>query len=70
MDDMSAREQAKAFGLKVKGTLGIIVEAYRNELLSIDEVRIIFETIMKRNDIWIAEALCQNILARLNKDTK
>lgn len=70
MDDMSAREQAKAFGLKVKGTLGIIVEAYRNELLSFDEVRIIFETIMKRNDIWIAEALCQNILARLNKDTK
>lgn len=70
MDDMIAREHAQAFGLKVKGTLGIIVSAYRNKLLSLDEVQIIIETIIKRNDIWIAAGLCRSILTRLNKESK
>lgn len=70
MDDMIAREHAQAFGFQVKGTLGIIVSAYRKEFLSLDEVQIIVETIMKRNDIWIATGLCRSILTRLNNESK
>jgi predicted nucleic acid-binding protein len=70
MDDMIAREHAKTFGFKVKGTLGVIVKAYREKLLSLNEVHIVFETIIKRNDIWIAKGLCQNILSRLKNETK
>lgn len=70
MDDMIAREHAQVFGFQVKGTLGVIVSAYRDKLLSIDEVQIILETIMRRNDIWIASGLCQSILTRLNNASK
>lgn len=70
MDDKIAREHAQSFGLKVKGTLGVIISAYRSKLLSLDEVQIVFETIMKRNDIWIATGLCRSILTRLNNESK
>jgi len=68
MDDMIAREHAQSFGFQVKGTLGIIVSAYQNKLLSLNEVQIVVETIMKRNDIWIATGLCRSILTRLNNE--
>lgn len=68
MDDMIARNQAQVLGLMVKGTLGVIVSAYRNKLLSLDEVQIVFETIIRRNDIWIATDLCRSILNRLNDE--
>ena len=60
-DDMLARSNAQALGFSVKGTLGVITKAYRKGILSIDEVRIIFDSIIERNDIWIAEGLCRNV---------
>jgi len=65
MDDMLARNRAKSFGFKVKGTLGVIVDAYRREFLSYEEVRIVFEAIGGRSDIWIADALCRRVLESL-----
>ncbi|MEA3416289.1 MAG: DUF3368 domain-containing protein [Thermodesulfobacteriota bacterium] len=61
LDDMLARSEAQALGLSVKGTLGVITKGYRMEILSIDEVRIIFDSIIERNDIWIAEGLCRRV---------
>lgn len=65
LDDLRARETARAYGLKVRGTLGILVQAYRQNLLSLDEVHLLIETIMIRSDIWIAESLCRQVLERL-----
>ncbi|EFK06147.1 toxin-antitoxin system, toxin component, PIN family [delta proteobacterium NaphS2] len=65
MDDMLARAEAKEVGLTVKGTLGVIVDAHRNACMSIDEVRIVFDNIVARNDIWIADELCRRVLKRL-----
>ncbi len=65
MDDKLAREQAKILGMTVKGTLGVIITAYRQDFLSLEEVHLIFDTIIKRNDIWIAEGLCRSVLERL-----
>ena len=61
LDDMLARSEAQALGFSVKGTLGVIVKGYSKEILSIDEVRIIFDSIIERNDIWIAEGLCRRV---------
>jgi predicted nucleic acid-binding protein len=69
MDDLVAREAARACGLKVRGTLGIIVQAYRNHLISIDEVRSLIETIMIRSDIWISKELCRQVLQRLQNES-
>ncbi len=70
MDDMLAREQAKILGMTVKGTLGVIITAYRQDFLSLEEVHLIFDTIIKRNDIWIAEGLCRSVLERLMNGNK
>ena len=61
LDDLLARSEAQALGFSVKGTLGVIAKGYRKEVLSLDEVRIIFDSIIERNDIWIAEGLCRRV---------
>jgi predicted nucleic acid-binding protein len=61
LDDQLAREQAQALGLCVKGTLGIIVEAFRQRLLTAEEVELIFQAILDRDDIWISDSLVHRV---------
>lgn len=65
LDDLKAREEAQARGLIVKGTLGVISQAYRGGLLSLHEVQTIIEAIIDNDDIWIGEGLCRRVLAKL-----
>ena len=67
LDDLKARAEARSRGLAVKGTLGIILQAHRAGLLPLEEVRTIVDAIIDRDDIWIAEGLCHQVLARLEK---
>jgi predicted nucleic acid-binding protein len=46
LDDRLAREYAADLGLTVKGTLGVLVDAYRREHLSLEEVRLTIGTII------------------------
>ncbi len=68
LDDLKAREEAQARGLTVKGTLGVIMQAYRAKLLRLDEVQTLVEAIIARDDIWIAEGLCRQVLAKLETE--
>jgi uncharacterized protein len=61
LDDQLAREQALAFGLHVKGSLGVIVDAYRRRLLSAEEVELVFQAVLGRDDIWISDALVHRV---------
>jgi hypothetical protein len=61
LDDMRARQEAKRLGLLVKGTLGVFVDATRQNLLKISELEVIFEALLKRDDIWIAEGLVRRV---------
>jgi predicted nucleic acid-binding protein len=61
LDDQLAREQAQGMGLRVKGTLGVIVEAGRREFLSREEMDIVFQAILDRDDIWISDALVRRV---------
>ena len=72
-DDEKVREEAKVRGLNVKGTLGVIIQAYRAGLLGWNEVQSIIGAIMRREDIWISEELCRRVLWKLkitDKETK
>lgn len=64
-DDLRVREEAQARGLPVKGTLGVLIQAYRKGLLNLFEVQAIVNTIIVRGDIWISEELCRKVLSRL-----
>ncbi len=63
LDDQLAREQAKQHGLRVKGTLGIIVQAHRHGLITAQEVELIYHAILDRDDIWISDILVQRVRA-------
>lgn len=63
LDDQLAREQAQELGLHVKGTLGVIVASYRRQLLTAEEVDLIFQAILDRDDIWISDALVRRVQA-------
>jgi len=51
----------KERGISVKGTLGVIVKAYKMGLINLNEVQTIFDDIANRDDIWIAEELCRRV---------
>ena len=67
LDDEVARSEARRLGLHLRGTLGIIVQAYRTSLLSFDHVELLIREIATRPDIWISGKLCQQVLALLRK---
>jgi predicted nucleic acid-binding protein len=69
-DDEKVREEGKARGLNIKGTLGVIVQAYHAGLLPLNEVESIIEAIMGREDIWISEELCRHVLKKLKTTDK
>ena len=58
---ISSHEHAQALGLHVKGTLGVIVEAQRHGLLTDEEVELVFQAIMEREDIWISDTLVRRV---------
>jgi predicted nucleic acid-binding protein len=65
LDDEVARSEARRLGLRVKGTLGVLVSAYRRELLSMGQVELLIAEIAARPDIWIGAKLCERVLASL-----
>ena len=65
LDDAVARAEAHRLSLAVRGTLGILAEAYRQQKLQRAQLELLFEEIAARPDIWISAALCRQVLAGL-----
>ncbi len=61
LDDMQARTEAKRLGLQVKGTLGVFVDTVRQNILNMSEIDVVFDAMLKRDDIWIAEGLIRHV---------
>lgn len=66
LDDEVARAEARRLKLRLCGTLGILVRAYRKDLLSLDQVELLIREIAARSDIWIAARLCEQVLGSLS----
>ena len=67
MDDEAARAEARRLSLRVRGTLGVIVSAYREGLLSFERVELLLHEIAARPDIWIGARSCEQVLTSLRK---
>lgn len=65
LDDQLAREVARRMHVAVKGTVGILAEAFRHGILSIDGLSEIFDDLAARDDIWIGMELMQQVLGQL-----
>lgn len=65
LDDEVARTEARRLQLQVRGTLGVLVHAYRAQLLTLAHVELLIQEIAARPDIWISAKLCEQVLASL-----
>ena len=68
LDEAKARQEARSRGPNVKGTVGVIVQAFRAGHLTFDRVEFYMREIMARDDIWIADELCIRVLNALSDE--
>jgi predicted nucleic acid-binding protein len=61
MDESVGREAARARGLAARGSLGVLIEAYRRGFIEADQLRLYFEEIAHRRDIWINAELVERL---------
>ena len=66
LDDEVARAEARRLQLQVRGTLGVLVQAYRAQLLTFTHVELLIQEIAARPDIWMSAKLCEHVLASLS----
>ncbi len=62
IDEERGRKAARQRGVTVRGTLGVLVQAYRSGLITADQLRFYFGQIEERTDIWISPAICRRLL--------
>jgi predicted nucleic acid-binding protein len=62
IDETIGRAVARSLGLKVRGSLAVLVDAYRRQLISKSALRSYFAEIAERQDIWINPALVKIVL--------
>jgi predicted nucleic acid-binding protein len=70
IDDLEGREEAKRLGLKIRGTVGIVMDAFEKGILSEREAKSLFERAHKRRDIWVREEIIQAAIESLGKRKK
>lgn len=68
MDEAEGREVARAQGLSVRGSLGVLIEAYRKGLLGAAQKRMSFAEIVRRQDIWVNPELAERLLHEVLED--
>lgn len=68
IDDEMARAESRRLGLEVKGTLGILVQARRRDLISFEELELLIQQIAARPDIWIGARLCEEVLKAMEQE--
>ncbi|PIN93389.1 DUF3368 domain-containing protein [Candidatus Pacearchaeota archaeon CG10_big_fil_rev_8_21_14_0_10_31_24] len=67
IDDASARAIAQSFGLKVKGTIFVILQAYKNKLISKQETKSLMASLV-REGFRISHELYVSVLEEIDKN--
>ena len=70
VDEEAAREAARERGVAVRGTLGLLAEAFRKRLIALEELEFLFAQIEQWEDVWISTELCRQVLAVIKKEHK
>ena len=67
LDDEVARSEARRLGLQLRGTLGILVQACHEKILTLVQTELLIHEISIRRDIWISSKLCEQMLSELRR---
>jgi len=68
IDNAHARRAAHQAGLLPKGTVGVLLAAFRQGHLSFREFELLIENIKGRPELWISESLCNQALAQARRE--
>ncbi|MCM1173054.1 MAG: DUF3368 domain-containing protein [Clostridium sp.] len=66
MDELKGRQVAKQMGLRIMGTVGILMTAFEEKLLSADEIKQCIN-VMKNNGRHISEQLYEQLMDKINE---
>ncbi len=64
VDNAHARDAARQAGVPLKGTIGLLLLALRQNYLSLPEFELIIQDIKAQPTLWISEKLCNQALAQ------
>jgi predicted nucleic acid-binding protein len=67
-DDAAARLAAASLGLRVRGTIGLLVRAIRRELKSTDEVLELLRAIPEKSSLHVSRSLLEEVIARVQRE--
>lgn len=67
LDDEVARTEARRLKLRLRGTVGVLVQVYRQGHLPFAQIDLLLEEIALRPDIWISAKLCHKVRDSLPK---
>jgi predicted nucleic acid-binding protein len=68
IDNEHARKAAREVGLPHKGTVGLLLEAWRQGYLSLQAFELLIQEIKHRADLWISAQLCDRALEQARQE--
>jgi len=68
IDNEHAREAAREVGLPLEGTVGLLLEAWRQGHLSLQAFELLIREIKHRPDLWIRAQLYDRALAHARQE--
>ena len=64
MDERKGRKVAEKLGIKITGTVGVLLQSYSENMISSDEIKTYLDQ-LKNSNIRLSESLIQKALAML-----
>ena len=68
LDDDTARKEARRLGLRVRGTLGVLVQARRTDLITLSQAELLIIELFSRPDVWLSSRLCEQVIEQLQRE--
>ncbi len=68
IDNAHARNAARAVGLKCKGTVGILLQAFRRQFIALSDFELQMHEIKRQPGLWISDQLCDAALDQARRE--
>jgi predicted nucleic acid-binding protein len=69
IDNAHARRAARNVNVKCKGTIGILLQAFREKRLTLADFELLIHEIKRQPALWISERLCDEALAAAKRES-
>ena len=66
-DEELAREAARKLNLRVRGTVGLLLQAWRHGLVSTEGLTLYLDELEARDDVWLSASLIRHAREAANR---